>query len=51
MTICTECGQTYKRDTGPMICVCDECLNESVKLEPYIKQGNFYIPNPERKVV
>lgn len=51
MTICIECGQSYKREAGPMICVCDECLNKSAKPEPFIKQDNLYIPNPERKAV
>lgn len=46
MSKCLDCGKEYHRDSGPMVCVCTECLQKPSPPESFIKQNGLFVPNP-----
>jgi hypothetical protein len=44
---CIDCGKDFDRSSGPMICMCTECLRKPPPPDPHIQVNGIWVPNPE----
>lgn len=45
MSKCLDCGKEYHRDSGPMICVCTECLQKPSPPPAWVERNGLMVPS------